>query len=381
MPHYFYTATAPSGKRKTQCIQAASAQEAVHELETDEYQEIVLHTDDFAAALSELMPQKVSTKGPITPADHVALRNIGNWGAFLMMLKKLYQRMLLILVCWGIFSFALNFVSKAGSDRLVRHLILVTVSLTVLAFVISVKTVVLMPARKYKRVLEDTYWGRWDEVLKRLPPLHNKMPGVEFAARKAVALAGLGKLDEALTVMEPFSDPSKIPHWLYLSRLADVYETGGQLDRSLECRLQAYEADIGNSAMQLSYANALLRMDRDLQRAGQLVEELEQQPLSDQQETILPLVKGLLELNRGNYREAVNQCTEAVNRLKPYIANQAYSRLYADNARAYTAIALAELGEREEAERLFQSALPRLEALNATQAIERYQQAVQRNKT
>ena len=207
------------------------------------------------------------------------------------------------------------------------------------------------------------------------------MPQVEFATRKAVALAGLGKLDEALTVMEPFSDPSKIPHWLYLSRLADVYETGGQRDRSLECRSQAYEADTGNSTLQLSYANALLRLDRDLERAGQLVEKFELLPLSDQQEVILPLIKGLLELNRGNYRLAVNQCTEAINRLKPYVANQPYSRFHADNARAYTAIALAELGEMEEAERLFQSALPRLKALNSTQIIERYQQAVQRNKT
>ncbi|MFI4852430.1 MAG: hypothetical protein ACIAZJ_25250 [Gimesia chilikensis] len=381
MPDYLLTATSPSGKRKTQCIQAASAQEAMHELETDEYQDIVLHTDDFTAALSELMPQKVSTKGPITPADHVALRNISNWGIFLMMLKKQYQRMLLIIVCWGIFTILLRFVSKSGSDGLMRDLMMVSAALIVAPFVFAILTIVFMPARKLKRVLEATYWGRWDEVLKHLPPLQNKMPQVEFAVRKAVALSGLGKLDEALTVMEPFSDPSKTPHWMYLSRLADVYEAGGQLDHSLVCRAQAYEADTGNSTLQLSYANALLRMDRDLERAGQLLENIELLPLSDQQEVILPLFKGLLELNRGNYRMAVNQCTEAINRLKPYVANQPYSRLHADNARAYTAIALAELGEREEAERLYQSALPRLEALNSTQIMELYQQAVLGNKT
>ena len=174
MPDYLLTATSPSGKRKTQCIQAASAQEAMHELETDEYQDIVLHTDDFTAALSELMPQKVSTKGPITPADHVALRNISNWGIFLMMLKKQYQRMLLIIVCWGIVTFLLRLVSKSGSDGLMRSLMMVSAALIVAPFVFAILTIVLMPARKLKRVLEATYWGRWDEVLKCLPHYKTK---------------------------------------------------------------------------------------------------------------------------------------------------------------------------------------------------------------
>lgn len=58
--------------------------------------------------------------------------------------------------------------------------------------------------------------------------------------------------------------------------------------------------------------------------------------------------------------------------------SQPVARLISDTSSAYMAIALAELGEAEEAETLYQSVLPRLEALNANQMMERYQQAVQR---
>ena len=106
-----------------------------------------------------------------------------------------------------------------------------------------------------------------------------------------------------------------------------------------------------------------------------MIAELEQQQLSDQLETVFPLAKGLLELNRGNYQSAIEQLAEAENRLKPLVKNQPVSRLYTDVTHAYKAIALAELGETEEAEALYQSVLPRLKALNAERTMKRYQQA------
>lgn len=374
MPEYFYTATDQSGKRETECIQAASAQEALHQLKTDEYHDIVLHTDDIAAATLELMPRKVSTKGPISPADFIALRNMSSGGVFLLTLKKLYQRLFWIFLFGSFFIFLVN----RESDRLVSSLAVLTVPLILFPPLIALLTTVFTPARQYNRILEDLCWGRWNEVLKRLPQIRKKIPQMEFASRQAAALAGLGKLDEALEVMEPFSDASKIPHWLYLTRLAEMYESANQLERSLECRVQAYEGDPGNSALQLGYANTLLKLDQDTERAQELIEEIEQEQLSDILETVFPLAKGLLELNRRNYQRAVQQLTEAENRLKPMVKNQPFSRLYTDVARAYTAIALAELGETEKAEALYQSVLPRLKALNSRRTMERYEAVVQR---
>ncbi|WP_417392265.1 hypothetical protein [Gimesia sp.] len=373
MPDYFYTATNRSGKRRTECIQAASAQDALRALQADEYQEIVLHTDDLAAAITEMMARKVSTdKGPISAADMVALRNMGTGGLFLMTLKKLYQRMFWIFLLGSIFIWMLN----QGTDRLASAFVAILAPLIVLPPVIALLTTFLTPTRKYNRMLEDLCWGRWNEVLKRIPRLRKKLPPLEIATRKASALSGLGRWEEALAEMEPFSDATKVPHWVYLTRLAEVAEYDNQMERALEYRVQAYEADPGNAPLILGYANTLLKLDQDLGRAEELIEELEQQQLSDQLENVFPLAKGLLELNRENFQPAIIQFNEAEQRLKPFVRNQPYSRLYTDIARAYKAIALAELGETQAAEALYQSALPRLQALNAKRTIERYQQAV-----
>lgn len=375
MPDYYYTATHRSGRRKTECIQAASAQDALKHLRDEDYQEIVLHTDDLAAAITEMMPRKVSTeKGPISAADMVALRNMGSGGLFLMMLKKLYQRMFWIFLAGSALVWLLN----QGTDRLASAFVAILVPLILLPPVVALLTTFLTPARKYNRILEDLCWGRWNEVLKRIPRLRKKLPPLEIATRKASALAGLGRWDEAQAEMEPFSDATKVPHWVYLTRLAEVAEYDNQMERALEYRVQAYEADPGNAPLILGYANTLLKLDQNLGRAEELIEELEQQQLSDQLENVFPLAKGLLELNRGNYQSAIEQFNEAEQRLKPFVRNQPYSRLYTDIARAYKAIALAELGETQAAEALYQSVLPRLKALNSERTMKRYTIATQK---
>ncbi|QDT77334.1 hypothetical protein Mal35_07600 [Gimesia maris] len=378
MPEYFYTATDTTGKRRTECIQAASAQEALQQLEKNEYQEIVLHTDDVSAATSDMMPRKVSVNDDLTAADYVALRTIGDFGFFLYLTKKLYWQIRWYLLVGGLLNL---FVILTATDfqreyANIGHSIFLFFVL--LPPGISLFITLFSPSRQFNQIQEDFYWGRWNEVLQRLPKARKHLPPIEAMGREAACLAGLGRLDEALKIMEPLADDPQIPRWMYLSRLAEIYENDDQWEECLELRRQASELAPHNSVLKLGYANTLLKLNLEPQLAHQLIEEAESRPLSDLLLLLVPLSKGQLELNLGHARLAFYQFVEVENGLKPYLSSQPFARLYSDISRAYAAIALAELGEMEEAERLFQSALPRLQALKSKRTIECYQQIVKR---
>lgn len=379
MPDYYYTATDRlTHKRETNCIEATSAQDAMRQLEAAELDEIVLHTDDVAAAISNMMPQKVEVNENLSATEYVSLRSMGDLGFFIHLTKKLYWQ-----GRWELLFFAaialVAFLQATNVQRPYAKFALVFfLSLWLLPLVIALYTTLCSPTRKFNQIQEDFYWGRWDEVLKLLPQVRKHLPLIEARAREAASLAGLGRLDEALKTMEPLADNPEIPRWMYLSRLAEVYECNDQMDQCLQLRRQAYEADPENSALKLGYANVLLKLNLDPQLAHQLIQEAEAEPLSDQIQLFLPVIKGVLELNLGHYRLAFYHLVEAENGLKPYLSIQPFARLYADVGRAYAAIALAEMGETQEAETLFQSAIPRLEALNSQQTIERYRQAISR---
>lgn len=379
MPDYYYTATdRNTRKRETSRIEAASAQEALRQLEAAELDEIVLHTDDVAAAVSKMMPSKVSINNDFTASDYVSLRTTGDFGFFLYLTKTLYwQGRWGLLFCAGLALFA--FLQAINVQRpYAKFASVFFLIVCLLPPVIALYATLFSPTRKFNQIQEDFYWGRWNEVLRRLPRVCKHLPLIEARGREAASLAGLGRLDEALHIMAPLADQPDIPRWMYLSRLAEVYEYAEQMEQCLALRKEAYEAEPENSVLKLGYANTLLKLNLDPPLADQLIAEVETEPLSDLLQVLLPISKGQLELNLGYYQNAFFQFMEAENGLKPYVSTQPFARLYADVARAYAAIALAEQGELEQAELLFQSARPRLEALKSRRTIDRYHQALSR---
>ncbi|MDF1743762.1 MAG: hypothetical protein P1V19_08700 [Gimesia sp.] len=369
MPEYYYTATDQAGKRTTSKLDAASSQAALLELESADYSKIILHTDDFSAALTEMMPQKVPVKNRLPASEHVEIRSLTDMGFFKFLLKKLYWT-----ARWYYFVAAiLLFYFLRESDRYVVAFCFTSLLLLLIPVGIAVKATWFSKTRKYFQLLEDFTWGRWDEVLALIPKLRSHIPAIELSGRKASALAALGRLDEALEIMEPYANAPEIPAWMYFTRLAEIYEYAHEQEQALDYRSKAHSDAPDNSTVLLGYANTLLKQNKDPRLAQRLIQEAEQQPLSDMLEMILPFIKGLLELNRGEPRLAFHLFIEGQNRIQPLLKSQSVARFYSDIGRAYAAIALAELGEKEQAAIQFELALPRLQALDSKLLIERYE--------
>ena len=207
--------------------------------------------------------------------------------------------------------------------------------------------------------------------MKRLPPLRPHLPPIEFAARKACALAGLGRFADGLNAMEECVASDDIPLWMYYARLAEVYDVAQMHEKSLECHRLAHNDAPDNPTVKLELALALLKNEVDTATAQQLIASAEQQTLSDMLLTMLPFIKGLAALNAGEFQEAERCLRRAEKALRPMARSAALVRLVLDINSAYTAVALVNLGERQNAERLFEKAYPRLEALKASRILAR----------
>jgi hypothetical protein len=163
---------------------------------------------------------------------------------------------------------------------------------------------------------------------------------------------------------------------LYYVRVAEVHDRMQQYDEALKCRRLAHEYAPDNPTVMLELAMGLLTSETDLATAQQLIAAAEQQPLGDFLVLLLPFFKGLAALNSRDSRQAEQLFRVAEKNLRPLAAGLAGVRMAMDVNRAFLAIALASLGRKGESAEVFAAVRPRLEALNSSRLIARYEAAI-----
>lgn len=372
MPIFLLTATDENSKRETHRVEAENSQDAYNEYESQGFTDIVLHSDDAAAVASSMFPPNVEVEKNLTPADLVNFQYQTSFGFFIYMLKKLFWQFR-----WGGFCAIIFLAFKWDNGSAFSYLEMAMFALFLCPVILAVWVAYFSSARKYNQMLQAFCWGRWEEVIDRVSKLRGKIPDFELSGREAVAIAAQGHFDEAIEIMESFADSSpEVPHWMYLGRLSEVYEVVKDYDQVIECMRLAYEEAPENPTVLIDYAYALMKCNTDNKLAKQLLEEAEQQHLGELVELLILYFKGLLELNLGNYKVAQANFLTCQSGLLPIAPSQPLLQLFVDLNRAYLAITLAELGESENAQIIYELALPRLQALGSEQIMDRYAEAI-----
>ncbi|WP_339727143.1 hypothetical protein [uncultured Gimesia sp.] len=367
MPLFLLTATDEKGKRETHRVEAENSQDAYHDLESRGFTQIVLHTEDAGATASAMFPPDPNVEEHVSAADMVRFQYQTSFGFFLYMLKDLYWKFR-----WGAFLAIIVLVIKWNNQTAFSTLELAMFGLFLIPLILALWVAYFSSSRKYTLLMQAFSWGRWQEVIDRVPPLRGKIADFELSGREAVALTALGRFDEGLAMMEPFADSPDVPRWMYLGRLSELYEIIKDEDQVIECLRLSYEDAPENPTVQIDYAYGLMKYNRDNSLAEQLLDDAEQQHLGELVELLFFYFKGLLELNRGNFKAAEASFKTCQSGLLPIAPSQPLLQLFVDLNRAYLAIALAEQGELQQAEELFRLALPRLKALDSTCIMDRY---------
>ena len=365
MPEYIVSGRDPRGRKVTEWFEAASASEAVRSFHELGYTEVVLHVDDVAA----LSLRRAKIGKQFTARDYLAMRRGG--GSYLFWVFKLYQ------MSWKTTGLLFLFlIFRRVEEREWTWWDGVLLILVVGPFLMAGWLKLTGRSQGFRRLMDARSWGRWRQMLERLEPLQTKLSPDEFAFRKAQALAGLGRLDEAEAVVAPFADGSAVPEWYYWARITEVYGIAHRTDRVVESLETAARLAPENGTVRIDLAIAMLRYRRDTRRARALLDEARTYAVSDLAEPLFEAAEGLLALELKDPGRASELLAASIHQLSYYRAGNPYMGLVTDRLRASLALAYAASGDRAGAERQFRRAEPRLIALGMHDLLERCRHAV-----
>jgi tetratricopeptide (TPR) repeat protein len=358
MPEYLATVRRPDGRKVTENVIADSADEAVRILRERGYDEVVLHNDDIMA----LFTRQREKAEHISPGDYLLFRKLPRGvGFFVVVTRQGYRKMWSAMVP---FALILAYLRLAGYPWTFLDWLCVAILLFPPAFALVVALFGRGTQARYQQMMDALYWGRWEESLRRADRIKVKASPHEIPLRKAQALAGMDRLDEALTLVKPFGDGKTVPGWFYRSMLAQVFEFARRRDEAIAQLEQAVELAPDNATMLMGLARLVIWHKRDARRARELLTQARAHALSDLSAPFADLLEGVILLEEGRPRDAL-PLLEAAHKSYHARRNMGLGYVQAEHAMLGLALAHAALGESDEALKLYGKVRPRLVALRS----------------
>lgn len=361
LPRLAFSALSPEGKAVTDQVAAASALAARDLLIHRGYRNVVLHEDDAALSGSRLFSQ--TKPSGARPRDNVGARDrvrLGRartvWPAFLMLVRKTW-------IVWGI------------------GLLLILIGLpvwggVVLGMLFLALVWAVLPLAAYQRLIVAVEDARWDQVpeaarrirrVNRITPA--KVPEFELVFREAEAHAATDRLEKALEMMAPFEGDPKVERWMYCNRVAALHGLAKEDQGRILWLERAAEAAPENFSVIIDLAMVVARKGHDPVRARHLLDRALELPSSDLVGHAVPLCRGLIALEEGCNQEAVEHLLQAEEAMRPNL-DAFFMPLFDNLSRACRALALARLGDRETARRLYGETRRWMEAWRETELLE-----------
>lgn len=363
MWQYLITGLDPSGQQTTECVKAKSAQAALETLQARGWRDLVLHTDDYSA---KIRTREVFGPGH-TPGDVVAWQYRGQLAKLASLVARMY------LNDWKLAAFLVAFLLvRRGIDA--RWNLLDYLVVAMLAYPPFEAICISRVSFRYHRLVNALAWENWSQALKLLPRVRHLLSPMIAARYEAKALAGCGRLDDALAVLRPLSYDRRIAPAALWSARASACWAASQYDEAIELKKKALECAPHDPVLLIDLADELLVLGREADRARQLIERAGEQVMSDKTRVYLMKAQGVVALEAGDAPLAIERLEDAQQRLRRF--RNPISASAVDMIEAWLALAQAMSGDLAAARRHFRRAEPRLRAKKMDRLLARCQAAL-----
>lgn len=367
MYEYLLSGTNSRGWRKTVIAEAATADEAVRKFESQGYSDIVLHTDDLVAPFYK----PSSLVKTFRPAEIVYMRRTGPI-AFSWILTKAFYRQLWITILLAACIIALRRVSGTPWDAWDSLPLL----LAFMPLGVGVYVGLSASRRPERRLLKAIGWARWEEALHILTRSKLKISPFERHLRQSQALAGLGRVSEAMMEFDKVRDIPEVTEHRYWAFQAMVYAAAKEPEKVLSVIVRAHEFEPNGTAVRIDYANRLLILRRDVRGAREILAKLGHSAIADFAMPAKLATEGLLNLAEGRTADAVELLKEAVRRVEPFTRGNPSLLPVCARVRAWLCQALTANGDIPAARRQLKYAGPVLAANQEHDLLRQCEQAI-----
>ena len=167
------------------------------------------------------------------------------------------------------------------------------------------------PSQLFQKLHQARNWRRWNEVLACLEALQKAKATRKFglgetsmARYRALALAGMGQLDQAIDEFTRAAEAAKMPAWLRSTHLASIYIVAERYEEGLECYRQALEQATEKGIVCLDYGAYLVQRFNRPVEAQQLLAMAESTPLPDLADAAVPALRGMIAYRQSDFAGA-----------------------------------------------------------------------------
>lgn len=357
MPTYLWTGKTPSGQEAVERVTADTPEAARKILEEHGWTDLRQHTTEIHNFAGQ---QVASSTNPdyhpkLTPQQELAFIKgtaPGLWQNWLKSLRESITTIFILTAClaWAIYR--------------QRTLFIVTscVLLGVVVFLFPVLHLWFSQTKNaFHKLHKARNWRRWDEVLKCLDQMQNAQRSTkigigeaEMARYRALALAGLGRVDEAVKGFNAAAEKSNMPRWLCHVHLATIYSVAKQYDQGLEMYRLALDEATDKSVVWIDMGIYLVERFHRVDEAKQLLAKAETAQLSELARNYLPNLRGKIAYHEKDYAAAeghMRQTLAGYEKQPPtkhYIFEPAILI-----CKGYLAASCAAQGKKDEARKLF----------------------------
>lgn len=343
MANYAWSATDKSGKRVIREIEAATAEDAKFVLQAQGYSNLELKEDEVISTAVAGFAKRKNAFGEeikVTAEQRLKHRDdptVTYWDA----LRKGIGRGFIVFL--GICVLAIYFGLRGHWGYAALY---VAGLLGWLGYILFMS----LPSVYYRELIKAADWYRWNQVLSLVARLQLigrfrsvKVPATELTRHRAHALAGSGRLDEALAEYSQCQGRPDCPPWLYKLFVASLYTLAKQYDKAIEFNLASI-AEKPTPTAWADLANRYARYKRDPIKAHSAMAEAEKSPIPDFAKDFYLRCGGIIAYLEGNYDAAKRDLETAIE-----LVEKAEKRLYRDGhlseTRAYLCCVLAKQGD------------------------------------
>lgn len=379
MANFLWSGKTPSGQEEAEEVAAETPAEARKILEARGWTELRQHTTDVADFIHQRQSLISGNRRQLTPKERLQYRLGTAPGFWANWLKSIGNYAVAILLFAALLIWAI-------SDRQMPNAgFCIVISVTSLAFVVSWYPVRHWWFRRTKRLYVKLHkartWHRWDEVLRCLDKLVESQQATNIgindyssARYRALALAGLGRLDEAITGFRTAAEKANTPPGLYDSTVASIYTIAGQYDKALESYRSALEQATDKSLILIDMGMYLVKRFNRPHEARELLAQAEKMQLSESAISHLTVVRGIIAFREKDFSATDKHMREAlaVFEKRPPNKRYIYERSIL-NCKSYLAVSSAALGRKSEARKYFAQTKQYLEVIKQKDIIREYQ--------